>query len=133
MAINITQHSDSYSAAPQISVSDMAEIAQLGFKTIFNNRPDGEGGALQPTSEQIEAAAKKHGLDYVYIPIIASKISEQVSTFNEAYEKAAKPVLGFCGKGYRAGVIFKLTRVEDANKRIQTSSKGIMAWLKNKL
>lgn len=133
MPLKITQHSKNFSASAQISVDDVAEIAQLGFKTIFNNRPNGEGGALQPTSAQIHAAAKKHGLDYVYIPVIPNKVSEQLPEFSAAYAQATKPVLGFCGTGYRAGVIFNMARDEAEKKRSDTSSKGVMGWFKNKL
>jgi uncharacterized protein (TIGR01244 family) len=50
------------SVAPQISVEDVAEAARLGFRLIVNNRPDGEQPG-QPTSAEIEAAAKAAGLD----------------------------------------------------------------------
>jgi uncharacterized protein (TIGR01244 family) len=133
MPLQITQHSKNFSAAPQISVNDVAEIAQLGFKTIFNNRPNAEGGALQPTSAQIEAAAKKHGLDYVYIPVIPNKVSDQLPAFSAAYAQAAKPVLGFCGTGYRAGVIFNMARDQASKKQPEASSKGLMGWIKDKL
>ncbi len=33
---------EDFSTAPQISVADVAEAARLGFRTIINNRPDGE-------------------------------------------------------------------------------------------
>jgi uncharacterized protein (TIGR01244 family) len=133
MAIRITEHSKNFSASPQISVNDVAEVAQLGFKTIFNNRPDGEGGANQPTSAQIQTAAKKHGLDYVYIPVIPNKEIDQLPTFSAAYAQAEKPVLGFCGTAHRAGVIFKLAREESEKNRSDASPKGLMSWLKNKL
>lgn len=126
MSIHITKHSEDYSAAPQISLDDVAEIARLGFKTIICNRPDGEGGALQPTSAQVQAAAKNHGLNFVYVPVIPNKISEQLPAFSEAYTQAAKPVLSYCGTGYRAGVIYKLAM----DKATETSSKGILSWFK---
>lgn len=109
MTIQITTQSTEFSTAPQINVQDMVEIAQLGFKTIINNRPDFEGGADQPTSAQIQAAAEAAGLAYVYIPVIPNNISpEQVSAFASAYASAAKPVLGFCRTGNRAGSICKM-------------------------
>lgn len=42
----------------QITVDDVAVLARQGYRSIINNRPDGEGGPSQPTSAQIEAAAK---------------------------------------------------------------------------
>ena len=127
MSIQISQHTQDFSSAPQINADDVAEIAKLGFKTIFNNRPDNEGGALQPSSAQIEAAAKEHGLAYVYLPVVPNQIgAEQIKAFYAAYTQASKPVLGFCGTGYRAGVIFK--RAQESG-----SSKGVFSWIKSKL
>lgn len=131
MTIQITKLSDDFSTAPQISAEDIAEIAQLGFKTIINNRPDNEGGDEQPTSAQLKVAAEKLGLTYVYIPVIPNNIQpEQVSAFNVAYSLAAKPVLGFCRTGNRAGTIFKLAKT--GNSQQTTSPKGLVAWFKSK-
>ena len=133
MTIQITKVSDDFSTAPQISVEDVAEIAHLGFKTIINNRPDNEGGAEQPTSKQLAAAAKNLGLNYVHIPVIPNNIQPaQVDAFSAAYSLAAKPVLGFCRTGNRAGSIFKLALIDAANQAGASTSKGLLAWLKNK-
>lgn len=133
MSIQITKHSESFSTAPQISVGDVAEIAQLGFKTIINNRPDGEGGADQPASAQIKAAAEKSGLAYFYIPFSPGNMHpEHVVEFSAVYASAAKPVLGFCRTGNRAATIFKQsqTNIEATHPPVQNQSS--MAWLKDK-
>ena len=65
MSANVTRHTDKFGTAPQISPSDLSEIAAMGFKTVINNRPDGEGGAEQPTSADIEAAAREIGRAHV--------------------------------------------------------------------
>ncbi|MES2636173.1 MAG: TIGR01244 family sulfur transferase [Pseudomonadota bacterium] len=131
MTIQITQHSNEFSTTPQIQLTDMQEIAQLGFKTIINNRPDFEGGAEQPTSEQIKAAAEKLGLAYIYIPVIPNNIqAEQVSAFNTAFAKAKKLVLGFCKTGNRASSIYQLSQSNQLTQ--QTPAKGLVQWLKSK-
>lgn len=131
MPIQITKVSDDFSTAPQISVEEVVEIAQLGFKTIINNRPDNEGGAEQPTSLQLKTAAEKLGLNYVYIPVIPNNIQpEQIAAFNAAYRLAAKPVLGFCRTGNRAGSVFKLAQADASTP--DASSKGFVAWFQNK-
>lgn len=131
MTIQITKLSNEFSTAPQISVEDIAEIAQLGFKTIINNRPNNEGGAEQPSSEQLKVAAEKLGLTYVYIPVVPNNIQpEQVAAFNAAYSLATKPVLGFCRTGNRAGSIFKLAQANSPAP--EASPKGLIAWLKSK-
>ncbi|MEX2409088.1 MAG: sulfur transferase domain-containing protein, partial [Rhodovibrionaceae bacterium] len=53
---------DRFSAAGQLQPEDMAEAAAQGFKTVINNRPDGEGGPEQPSSEACRAAAEAAGL-----------------------------------------------------------------------
>lgn len=133
MTIQITKVSDDFSTAPQISVEDIAEIAQLGFKTIINNRPDNEGGAEQPTSMQLAAAAEKLGLNYVYIPVIPNNIQpNQIDAFSATYSLAAKPALGFCRTGNRAGSIFKLAQTSLSNQSSAATPKGLLAWLKSK-
>ena len=57
------------SAAPQLEPAAMALVAQAGFKSVINNRPDHEGGADQPTSAAIEAAALAAGLSYRHLPV----------------------------------------------------------------
>ena len=52
----------------QIGPDDVATLKAMGVTLIVNNRPDGED-AEQPTSDEIEAAAKEHGLDYRHVPI----------------------------------------------------------------
>ncbi|MDP3608545.1 MAG: TIGR01244 family sulfur transferase [Methylophilus sp.] len=132
MALNITKMTDDYSTSPQINPSDMAEIASLGFKTIINNRPDLEGGAEQPTSSAIAAAAKEHGLQYVYIPVVPNQIqADQVEAFSKALSTTPKPVLGFCRTGNRASQM--LTRV-NAQQNNQNSNplQAMCAWMKSK-
>jgi sulfide:quinone oxidoreductase len=111
MTIQITKLSNDFSVTPQISIDDIAEIAQLGFKTIINNRPDGEGGAEQPFSETLKSTAEKLNLNYIYIPVIPNNIqSDQIEAFSTAYNTAKKPVLGFCRTGNRAGTMYKLSQ-----------------------
>jgi sulfide:quinone oxidoreductase len=108
MTIEITQQSADFSTAPQIKLDDVAELARLGFKTIINNRPDFEGGADQPTSAQIQAAAEAAGLTYVYIPVVPNNIQpEQVKAFALALANAAKPTLAFCRTGNRSTNIYR--------------------------
>jgi len=108
MTVQITKITDDFSVAPQISEADIAEIAKLGFKTIINNRPDGEGGAEQPVNASLQQQAETAGVDFIYIPVIPNNIqADQVALFGDEYNAAEKPVLAFCRTGNRAGVIFK--------------------------
>ncbi len=130
MTIQITKVSNDFSTSPQISVDDIAEIAQLGFKTIINNRPDAEGGAEQPASTLLEEKAKQHGLAYAYIPVVPNNIlPNQIEAFAAAFSASAKPVLGFCRTGNRAGNLYQLAQTNQSQK---AAPKRLMAWLKSK-
>lgn len=125
MAIQINQQTQEFSTTAQINIEDLAEIAQLGFKTIINNRPDNEGGETQPKSADIEAAAKKLGLAYVHIPVIPNNIQPaQVAAYAQAYAASPKPVLGFCRTGNRAANICNMALAQPAPQ-------GILSWLKS--
>ena len=111
MSANITRHSDKFGTAPQLSPSDMAQVAAMGFKTVVNNRPDGEGGADQPTSAMMEAAAKAAGLSYEYLPVISGQITEQQARkFAELLATRPAPLLAFCRSGARSQNLNQLAR-----------------------
>lgn len=132
MALNITKISDTYSTAPQIQPSDIAEIAQLGFKTIINNRPDLEGGAEQPSSDAIAEVAKQYGIHYVYIPVVPNQIqASQVDAFGKAYAASAKPVLGFCRTGNRASQMYSRAMAQQTSQT-HTPFQALFAWMKSK-
>ena len=120
-----------FSTASQISVADVPEIAKLGFKTIINNRPDYEGGESQPTSAQLSVAAEQNGLAYLYIPVVPNNTHPaQVDAFAASFSLAAKPVLGFCRTGNRAGNIYKLAQVGSSNLPPDTTTISLFTSLK---
>lgn len=98
---------DQLSVSPQISVADLAEAARLGFRTVINNRPDGEDPA-QPASAEIEAAAKALGLAYVHIPVRGGPTREQVEAQRAFLAEADGPALAFCRSGTRSIVTWSL-------------------------
>jgi uncharacterized protein (TIGR01244 family) len=111
MALTITKVLNTYSTSPQITPDDVAEIADLGYKSIINTRPDQEGGSEQPTSDAIKLAAEKLGLQYYHIPVVPNNIqSTQVDEFSNAFETAPKPILGFCRTGNRATRLLELSQ-----------------------
>lgn len=89
--------------APQLAPEAMAEAAQAGFRSVVNNRPDFEGGPDQPTSAQIEAAARAAGLEYRHLPVNGGYQSpEEIAAFARLLEELPKPVLAFCRSGARS-------------------------------
>jgi uncharacterized protein (TIGR01244 family) len=90
-------------AAPQLTPEAMAEAAALGFKSVVNNRPDFEHGPDQPTSAQIEAAAKAAGLEYRHLPVAGGYQSpEEIAAFARLLEELPRPLLVFCRSGARS-------------------------------
>ena len=95
--------------SPQITPEQVAQIKADGFKTIINNRPDGEE-PNQPLNADIEKMAKEAGLAYHYQPVVASSINEQdCRDFAEIYNNAEKPVFMFCRTGNRCNILFQQT------------------------
>ena len=93
---------DRLSVSPQLSVADVQEAAAKGFKTIINNRPDGEAPD-QPASAEIEAAAKAAGLNYIHIPVRGMPPSPDLAEQTcKAVESSEGPVLAFCRTGTRS-------------------------------
>ena len=96
------------SAAPQLEPAAMALLAEAGFKSVINNRPDHEGGADQPTSAAIEAAAAAAGLIYAHLPVAPGYQSpEEIARFRELLDALPKPMLVFCRTGTRSGKLFQ--------------------------
>ena len=104
---DIRKVTDDFAVAPQIDLSDVAEAAGQGFCLLINNRPDGEAPD-QPTSAQVEAAARAAGLDYVHIPVRGGPTLEQVEAMRTALAQAKGPALAFCRSGTRSIVTWTL-------------------------
>ena len=86
----------------------MAALAQAGFKSVINNRPDFEGGPNQPTNASIEAAAKAAGLNYAFLPVAPNFQSpEEIASFAELLASLPKPILAFCRSGTRSGKLYR--------------------------
>lgn len=101
------------SFAGQITPDQVQSIADDGFKTIINNRPDGEA-ADQPSSAEIEAAAKQAGLDYKEISFAGNALTQQhVETFADFFNQAKKPVLMFCRTGNRSNGLYEAAKQMD--------------------
>lgn len=100
---------DDFTTAPQITVADVAEAARQGFKTIINNRPDGEAPD-QPTSAEMEAAARAAGLAYHHIPVTGGPTPAQVEQTQALLAEAETPVLAFCRSGTRSIVTWSLSQ-----------------------
>ncbi|MEK0085925.1 TIGR01244 family sulfur transferase [Benzoatithermus flavus] len=95
--------------SPQISEADLGVLAAQGFKSVVNNRPDGEGEG-QPTSEALAAAAARLGLAYRHLPVISGRVTdEDVAAFAKELSELKGPVLAFCRTGTRSTTLWALS------------------------
>jgi uncharacterized protein (TIGR01244 family) len=91
----------------QLTVDDIDEAAAQGVRLIVNNRPDGEEPG-QPSSAELEAAARAAGLDYRHIPVAGGFSPAQVEAMAQALGQG--PVLAFCRSGTRSTYLWALAR-----------------------
>lgn len=111
MPLQIAGHTDQFGTLGQITPADVAEIARQGYKSIINNRPDGEGGPSQALNAEIEMAAKALGLQYAYLPVVSGQITlEQAQEMSRLLEEMPAPILAFCRSGARSTNLFMLAQ-----------------------
>jgi uncharacterized protein (TIGR01244 family) len=119
----------------QLTAGDVDEAAAAGIRMIVNNRPDGEESG-QPSSAELEGAARAAGLDYRHIPISGGFPPQRVEAMAEALEQG--PVLAFCRSGTRSTFLWALARAargapaEDSVKAAAAAGydlEPIRAWL----
>ncbi len=104
----IQQLSPDVCVAGQLDPAAMAWAAQVGFKSVINNRPDFEGGPAQPTHAAMQAAAQAAGLEYVFLPVQGAYQSpEEIARFAQLMSSLPKPILAFCRSGARSGRLFQ--------------------------
>jgi uncharacterized protein (TIGR01244 family) len=89
------------------------QASTSGMALIVNNRPDGEEPG-QPTSAEVEAAARAAGIDYRHIPVAGGFSEPQVTEMAAALAGADGPVLAFCKSGTRSTFLWALARSRQA-------------------
>lgn len=102
--------SDDYSVSPQIGVTDVASIAQAGFKSVICNRPDQEN----PVSRQIEAiktAVEAAGMDFAENVFDPSSFGpDKIERQAELLAQLPGPVFAYCASGNRCSVVWAFTQ-----------------------
>lgn len=102
---------DILSVSGQLTEAEIVMAAGLGFKTIINNRPDGEELA-QATSDEVRAWAEKHGLNYHFMPVHPNDLPlDMVVEFGEVYQASETPILAYCTTGMRSSVLWSFMMV----------------------
>lgn len=100
--MDINALSSTVSVSPQVEPSNMRAIRAGGFRMVLNNRPDGEEPG-QPSSGELESAARQAGLDYRHIPVAPGQLDlDDAAAFDDAVRSAKGPVLAFSRTGARS-------------------------------
>jgi len=108
MRLRIGQLSERFYASGQIDPRHVGELAELGIRTIVNNRPDGEEPG-QPSSATIEAAAAAHGIAYRHLPVYPPGVTARdIEEFRQACVDLDGPVLLYCRSGARSTMLWQL-------------------------
>ncbi|MGH8157489.1 MAG: TIGR01244 family sulfur transferase [Rhodanobacter sp.] len=119
--MQLHQLTEQLSVAAQLAPEDMADLATAGFRSVINNRPDGEAED-QPTNALLAAAAASHGLDYRHLPVVSGQVSDQNAVdFSEALRSLPSPVLAFCRTGTRSCSLWALQAAGDADAVLDTA------------
>ncbi len=99
-----------YAVAGQLAPEHMKQLAEAGFRSVINNRPDGEEPG-QPSAQQMQAAAEAAGLQYVYLPVgVAYPAETAAVTLKQELVKLPKPVLAYCRSGARSTNVYALAK-----------------------
>jgi len=105
--VKIIELEPGIAVAPQLVEADFAEIAARGFRSVVNNRRDGEA-AEQLANETAEAAARLHGLVFRYQPVKNINVTDDdvVDTFARLVDELPGPTLFYCRTGTRCTILW---------------------------
>jgi sulfide:quinone oxidoreductase len=113
--MDIRKINDAVSVAPQLMIDELVAVAGLGFRTVINNRPDGESFD-QPPASAVAAAAQAAGLAYHHQPVTSGGLTvDDVLHFRELLATAEGPVLAFCRSGTRCANLWALAQAGNCN------------------
>lgn len=96
-----------FAVTAALEAGDFAALRAAGFRTVINNRPDGEDArALASAAEAAEAA--RHGLGYWHVPARPHELFTDpvVTAMSEAIAQAAGPVVAHCKSGQRSAIVW---------------------------
>lgn len=124
--MDIRQINDSYAVAPQIAPEDMAALAEAGFTTVLDNRPDNE---VEPDlqSDAMRAAAEASGLRFIYNPVVNGGLTmDMVKAQGDALDTAEGKVFAYCRSGTRSAIVWALSRAgaEPADTLVDQAAKA---------
>ena len=112
----IRQLDDKTLVSGQLTPDQLGELKDQGVTLVVNNRPDNEDPG-QPLSGDMEAAARKAGLEYRHIPIRYGIGPSDVEAMREAMHATGEgKLLAFCRSGNRSTLAWAVARAEDGTE-----------------
>lgn len=98
----IRKINDDLTIAGQITLEQLLQVAQEGFKSVLNLRSPDEEGFLSNEQQQAEAL----GLYYVNIPVKVETINDEIADWVlKQTNELPKPILVHCDSAMRAAAI----------------------------
>ena len=111
--MDIKPVSEKLSLSEQLQLSDIATVAEQGYRSIICNRPDGEG-ADQPTFDEVKKSAEAMGMAVRYQPVVPGQISDDdVDSFSQSMRELPKPTLAYCRTGTRSATLWSLSQANN--------------------
>lgn len=111
----------------QVAPHETAGLAAQGVTVLVNNRPDGEDPG-QPSSSEIEQAARAAGISYRHVPIIRGIGPADVEAMQQALHEAKDgKLLAFCRSGTRSALAIALAKRADGAAAEEVSRQLIQA------
>jgi sulfide:quinone oxidoreductase len=119
------------------TLEELAILVRAGFRSIINNRPDGETGSPM-TSAETAAAAAKQGLAYRHIPVEGrNPLERDVRAFAQALATLPRPIYACCRSGGRSAALWALASVTELTTgeliRICREAGFDLSWLAAKM
>ncbi len=106
--MDLRQLTPDFAVAPQITLDDVAKAAELGFRTLINNRPNPEVPA-ELDAAAFAAAARSAGLAYHFLPYVPGELTPAlVAAFEAVMAEAKGPVLAWCRSGTRSSHLWAM-------------------------
>lgn len=110
-----TKLSENFAVSPQLTETDFDQLATAGYKTVINNRPNGEE-AGQLTATAAQKIAQENDLNYVHIPVKMPEITkEAVEQFSQAIKENPGPILAHCKTGTRSAILWTITQAQQTD------------------
>ena len=117
--MDLKRVTDDFSVSAQLELEDLSELARLGFRHVLNNRPDREAPD-QPSSAEVEAAAKAAGLTYVHAPFAGQPPVAAIDALQQQLASATGPVIAFCRSGTRSITAWAIAQARSGRMDVVT-------------